>query len=145
MTAKLNPRQWKIYNYLKNHCVGKENKMQGSEICRELGIEYTITFKKDIHAIRNCETITRRIGSDPTGYWLMLENEDGLDYIKRLATTQLKTAVSQGISTSYFHQILNSMSDDEVVDKQRRIVFTPYEKEEVNKYSNDLLGGANGN
>lgn len=124
---------------MKEHCVGKENRMQGAEICNALGIENG-SIKGDIKAIRNCDTITRRIGSSPKGYWLMLENEDGLDYLKQLTTTHLKTAVKQGIPTQYFHQVLNGLSNDEVQDKQQRIAFTSHEHDEVKKFSDDLVG-----
>lgn len=141
MDKKLNSTQWKIYNFMKEKCVGKENMMKGPEICKALNIEYSSNFKKDIYAIRNSGIITRRIGSCPKGYWLMLEHEDGLDYIKQLTTTHLKTAVKQGVPTAFFHQVLNGMEDDGVGDNQQRIMFGPYEKDVVNKYSDDLAGG----
>ena len=145
---KLNSRQWAIYNHLKNNCVGVENRKQGAEIIstlQETGVlpkTYTvISLKHDIKAIRRDETITRRIGSCNKGYWLMLEDEDGLEYIRNLTTSHLKTAVSQGIPTAYFHQVLNSLTDNDVTNNQKKIQFTGHEHDEVKIYSDDLKKG----
>lgn len=145
---KLNARQWMIYEYLKQNCVGKENRKQGAEIIstlQEKGVlpeKYdTVALKRDIKLIRMNQTITRRIGSSSRGYWLMLENEDGLEYLKKLTATHLRTAVSQGIPTSYFHQILNSLTDEKRANNQKKMKFGKYERDEIKFYSDDLKKG----
>ena len=145
---KLNTRQWKIYEYLKENCVGKENQKQGAEIisalqeAKVLSDTYTpVSLKGDIKAIRRNETVTRRIGSNNKGYWLMLEDEDGLEYIRNLTTSHLKTAVSQGIPTAYFHQVLNTLADNDLTNNQKKMQFTGNEHDEVKLYSDDLKKG----
>lgn len=149
MAKELNSRQWKIYNFLKRNCVGKNNQMKAKDIISSLqksdsdlfNDKYIVeNFRKDLRTIRQSDVITRLIGSNRKGYWMMLKGEEnGLTYMKSQIATHIKTCVKSGIPVAYFHQIINNIEETIVTDNQQKITFSPYERCEIKKYSDDLV------
>ena len=81
LSYNLTPRQWKVYNYLKQYAVGVENARSAETIVYVLQYDYDIgteydkrQLRHDIRAIR--ATMPRRIGSSSKGYWLMTSDDE---------------------------------------------------------------------
>ena len=143
-----------IYQFLKNNCAGKENTMGGITICYyimddEKTAKYfpkgltKVILQARINALRKNlvpnKTITRRIGSSPKGYWLdTKEDDNGIEFLKRLAVSHIKTAVKSGVKVEFFHQVLNSLENNNYVDGQTRIPMTPNQKKIIKVFSDDI-------
>lgn len=149
----MNKRTWKVYQFLKENCVGEENKMKGKDIVENLilndkdGIfnEYRIeTFRADIVKIKNNSVIKRIISSNHYGYWLSTKEDenDGLYYQKIKIKKQIKNCILNGVSIEYFYNCLNEMKElslgNKVSNGQKRIVINK-EKDEIVKKSDDLI------
>ena len=140
-------RYMRVYDYLKENCVGYENRMSGENLCAELMVKYPHAFgddyskvclQADIRKLRfNME---RKIGSSNKGYWLLTSEENGDSFVKRLATTHLLTALRMGVPKDYFYRILNEVDENNLANKQMKIQFGKYEKDTVNTLSDDLKG-----
>ena len=143
-----------IYQYLKDNCIGKENAVGGNELCKKiiedqktskyfpLGLN-KVGLQNRVNKIRKNlipnKSITRRIGSSPKGYWLDTKKDnDGIDFLKKLAISHLQTAIKSGIKVEYFYQILNKMENENYVDGQTRIPLTKYQKDTIKIYSDDI-------
>ena len=155
MSSKLKDTQCMVvYQFLKDNCVGKDNAIGGQEICNRLmGNEKIIKYfpnglnkvilQNRVNMIRKNlvkdKTITRRIGSSPLGYWLDTKKDDnGIEFLKKLAVSHLQTAVKSGVPVEYFYQVLNQMESEHLVDGQTRIPMTPHQKDVVRIYSDDI-------
>lgn len=144
-----------IYQFLKDNCVSKANAKGGQEICDKIlsnpkttkyfpnGLN-KVMLQNRVNRIRknlvDGKTITRRIGSSPKGYWLDTKrDDDGIEFLKKLAVSHLQTAIKSGVKCEYFYQILNRLENENVVDGQTRIPVSPYQKNIVRVYSDDIL------
>ena len=120
-----------VYQYLKTHCVGKENAISGVDLCNAMYENHSNYFTESFNKVQLQEIvkhlrrndipdkyITRRIGSSPSGYWLETKN---------------------GVSISYFHQVLNELDQEKLVEGQTRIPLKPSQDKVIHVYSNDLL------
>lgn len=141
-----------VYQYLKDNCVGKENAIGGVELCNEMYEKYNKYFNESFNKVQLQEIIrhlrsndipnkyiTRRIGSSPSGYWLETKGDNGIEFLKKLAVSHIKTAIKSGVSLSYFHQILNNLEQEKLVEEQTRIPLNKSQDKVIHIYSNDLL------
>lgn len=143
-----------VYQFLKENCVGKDNAIGGQEICNQI-MSNEKTFKYFPNGLnkvvlQGCvnrirknlikgKIITRRIGSSPRGYWLDTKSDDdGIEFLKKLAVSHLQTAIKSGVKCEYFYQVLNQMENENYVDGQTRIPMTPYQKNVIRIYSDDI-------
>lgn len=141
-----------VYQYLKENCVGKDKAISGIDLCEkmcELHPKYffegcTKVMLQDIvkHLRRNDipeKYITRRIGSSPSGYWLETKEGNGIEFLKKLAVSHIQTAIKSGVSISYFHQVLNHLEQEKLVEGQTRIPLRKSQENIIHIYSDDLL------
>ena len=143
----LNTRQWRLYDYLKNNCVGYKNKKSGKEIYNELKNEYPDLFennsiKRDIHFLRNSDLINRRISSSNNGYWLAVKSEEIEEnkYLASLTLSYIKTCLNCGaLSKSVLHKYIHDLKVDRVPNLQTKIKIGKYEEDFIHIYSDDLL------
>ena len=119
MTNKKATQCMIVYQFLKDNCVGNENVMQAEKICESILSNEKLSKYFDKFTERNLRScisslrrnnvndkfITRRIGSNVHGYWLELENEDGIEYLKKLAKSTLISAINSGVPKEYFYQL----------------------------------------
>lgn len=141
-----------VYQYLKTHCVGKENAISGVDLCNAMYENHSNYFTESFNKVQLQEIvkhlrrndipdkyITRRIGSSPSGYWLETKNDNGIEFLKKLAVSHIKTAIKSGVSISYFHQVLNELDQEKLVEGQTRLQLKPSQEKVIHVYSNDLL------
>lgn len=144
-----------IYQFLKDNCVGNDNAMGGNLICQKImdnpktskyfqnGLD-KVGLQMRINAIRKDKipnkSITRRIGSSPKGYWLDTKKDNnGIDFLKKLACSHIVTAVKSGVKVEYFYQLLNQLENEMKIDGQIKIKISPYANDTCNVFSDDLL------
>lgn len=142
-----------VYQFLKDNCVGKDKAMSGNSICDAIMSDEKKSkyfdnissrkLRKIINKLRRNEienkTITRHIGSNRNGYWLELEKENGIEYLKKLAKSTLESAIKSGVPKEYFYQILNNLKVDYVSNNQMRFKLKPNQKDIVKVFSDDIL------
>ena len=56
---KHSPIVYQVYEYLKNNCVGYDNRQRSWQIQNELGIGDNKTFRNHINTIRNSDTLQK--------------------------------------------------------------------------------------
>ena len=153
MTNKKATQCMIVYQFLKDNCVGKENVMQAEKICESIMSNEKLSKYFDNFTERNLRScisslrrnnvndkfITRRIGSNVHGYWLELENENGIEYLKKLAKSTLISAINSGVPKEYFYQLLNNTKVEYIANNQYRVPWTKNQKKLVKIYSEDLL------
>ena len=144
-----------IYQFLKDNCVGNDNAMGGKLICQKImdnpktrkyfpnGLD-KVDLQMRINAIRKDKipnkSITRRIGSSPKGYWLDTKKDNnGIDFLKKLACSHIVTAVKSGVKVEYFYQLLNQLENEMKIDGQIKIKVIPYANDNCKVFSDDLL------
>lgn len=144
-----------IYQFLKDNCVGNDNAMGGKLICQKImdnpktrkyfqnGLD-KVGLQMRINAIRKDKipnkSITRRIGSGPKGYWLDTKKDNnGIDFLKKLACSHIVTAVKSGVKVEYFYQLLNQLENEMKIDGQIKIKISPYANDNCKVFSDDLL------
>ena len=150
-----------IYQFLKNNHIGKDNAISGIAICNYINNNDTdnnkvrkyfkeplnkVHLQKLINILRRNEVpgkrITRIIGSNRSGYWLETKKDKGLEFLKNLAISHIKTAVKSGIPLEYFYQVLNSMENSEFIDNQTCLkldIDCKSQKNVIKRYSDDLI------
>lgn len=147
----LNTRIYRLYDYLKEHCVGKDNITTYNDIANgfcnkylddneELATVYINShsvFKKDIQKIR--EHFDRKICSTCQGYYLPTSSEENSKYMTASALRLIKTCLAQGVGKNIFYDALNDASVNLVADNQEKLNLGKSEKEITKRYSNDLV------
>ena len=141
-----------VYQYLKENCVGKDNAISGFKLCEEMYEKHPKYFTESFNKVQLQEIvkhlrrndipekyITRRIGSSPSGYWLETKDGNGIEFLKKLAVSHIKTAIKSGVSIAYFHQVLNQLEQEKLVEGQTRITLKKSQDNIVHIYSDDLL------
>lgn len=153
MDMNISERQNTLLDYLKCNCVGRENRKAGDIILFQLKIICPTLFddkysksmlQYDFHRLRN--SVDMKIGSDNSGYWLeTLEDlnngeKPGINFLKKLATTHMLTALKQGVPAAYFHTILNNHDEDYAPHNQGKINYgnDPADSDCVVRYSDAL-------
>lgn len=149
--SDMNSRAWKVYEYLKENCVGYENRKKAREIVSELnelgGVFENYRqewFRADIVKIKRNSNINRIISSNHYGYWLSVESDeyDGLSYQKKKIKSEIENAINNGIPIEFFYNVLNEIKDvsksKKNINNQKRLVFA-HEKDEFIKKSDDLM------
>lgn len=153
MSHKLTPREWHIYEYLKDNCVGINNAKKSKEICEELMKKYpsefakVVSIKVDIHNLRNSPLITRQIGSNSqVGYWMAVSTDrtSSLGYTLSNCLTYMRTLLQSGIPKEIFYKVLNNEPINSVEDLQGTLHLTKYQQDIVHTLSDDLLKENNG-
>lgn len=147
----MNSRVWKVYEYLKENCVGYENKKKAREIVCELnelgGIFENYRqewFRADIVKIKRNPNINRIVSSNHYGYWLSVDSDeyDGLNYQKTKIKAEIENAINNGIPIEFFYNVLDGIKDvsksKKNINNQKRLVFSK-EKDEFIKKSDDLM------
>ncbi|MCM1437755.1 MAG: helix-turn-helix domain-containing protein [Roseburia sp.] len=86
---KHEPTAYRIYDYLKQNCVGKENAISGRELSEIYGIDRR-QLRRHIHTLRNSAEMEKVIGSCNRGYYICRE-EDFDEADKRLERQALST------------------------------------------------------
>ena len=72
---------YKIYGYLKNNCVGYENRIKSDVLIKEFNITDNKTLRDYIQEIRESETLQKIVCSEAGkngGYWIA-ENEEEVE------------------------------------------------------------------
>lgn len=147
-----------VYQLLKSKYIGKDNAISGIDICECINSNSKLNkyFDKPlnkvalqhlINRLRRNEVpgkrITRRIGSSVNGYWLETKKDNGLDFLKNLTTSHIKTAVRSGVPIEYFYQVLNSMENSEFIDNQTCLQLDDKKQKRdvivIKCFSDDLL------
>ena len=114
----MNSRVWKVYEYLKENCVGYENKKKAREIVCELnelgGIFENYRqewFRADIVKIKRSHNINSIVSSNYYGYWLSVDSDeyDGLNYQKTKIKAEIENAINNGIPIEFFYNVLDGI------------------------------------
>lgn len=133
---------YRLYDYLKENAVGEVNKKSACQIILALNEHFKSrqSVEKAIQILR--VSMDRKIGSATSGYWLMCSDDktDGFAYIRNQAVSKMEVAIRCGVNPRFFYNALNGIKDkqNDIADGQKRITFSPYEKDEVRRYSDDL-------
>ncbi len=87
------PIIYALHDYLKNNCVGFENRKKGSEIMKIFGIKDNGTFRRYIRIIRNSDVfqkiICSKAGNDG-GYWLAVSFKEAITSSEELYSRGIK-------------------------------------------------------
>lgn len=131
-------RIYVLVNYLRKHCVGKENIKSYSEIAMGISDKSKFAsnhgqFKKDIKEIR--KHFNLKVCSTCKGYYIPRNAEEESSYLIRQAVTHIKTCLSQGVSKNVFYEVLNNTPTNNVVDGQQCLKITPHAREETKRYA----------
>lgn len=146
-----------VYQLLKSNHVGRHNAISGIDICKcinennklnkyfdeplnKVALQHIVTMLRR-NEVPN-KKITRRIGSSRNGYWLETKKDNGLNFLKNLAISHVKTAVKSGVPLEYFYQVLNSMENSEFIDNQTYLEFDEKKQKDlkvIKCFSDDLL------
>ena len=118
---KERPLAYKIYDYLKNNCVGYENRVKSDIIMNEFGITDNKTLRSYIQEIRESDILTKIICSEAGkdgGYWLASSQKEvnqTLEHLYKRAMEMLKN-----------YSVIKRKAR---LNKQMRIKLSKYEKE----------------
>lgn len=141
---KLDPTQWRLYNYLKRFCVGVENAENAAKIAFGIGIaDYEKRqLRKDIRTIRT--TLPRRIGSSSKGYWLMTSDDEikGTSMMVKQFVSLVETLTQQGINPKLLHAIVGAYAKKQgrEIDNQLTLKISDYLRDTIHTLSDDLKG-----
>jgi hypothetical protein len=139
MEITLTPRQWHLYDYLKTYCIGKKNVQKDEETIKHLPEYSSIKeVQNDRKVLRR--VLKRRITTTPEGTYLPISYEDDDFFLARKTLSHVYTALANGdLTKDQIHRFVTSVSLDESLDGQMKLVFGEYEKNIVHFYSSDLL------
>ena len=129
---KFNSFEYRLLNYLKEHCVGLENAKNGYELAQEFGVEAT-KIRYHIAKLRKEQSVI--IGSNiKKGYFIPLQREknESLQYAQSKVLSELETRIRQNpefILNVYkkLHEI--SKNIDIVVQNQISMQLNGWEKD----------------
>jgi len=149
LSYNLTPRQWKVYNYLKQYAIGVENARSAETIVWVLQYDFDISadydkrqLRQDIRAIRT--TMPRRVGSSSKGYWLMTSDDEikGTSMMMKQFISIAETLILQGINPSLLHSIIGAYAKNrgKEVDNQLTLKITDYLRDVIHTLSDDLKG-----
>lgn len=130
-------QQWHLYDYLKEHCVGRTNAQSMKQIGLALGYQNTRDLRADIAALRQAPL--RKISSGVAGYYLPISADDEDHSLKARLYGAMVTALSNGdISKNEIYAFLNEFDIDHPQDWQMKLQLGPNEEDVKHIYSGDL-------
>ena len=147
-----NTRQFLLYEYLKEHCVGRENKhprlMLAEQInhiikAKNLNAEYYSLkgdgVQQDIREIRKkISPYGKFISSDNGGYYIPRNESERTNFLKNRTIGHIYTALSDGsLTKKELFKIINVLDVNIPLDKQMKLMFGEYEKNIVTHYGAD--------
>lgn len=145
----LESRIFRLYDCLKEWCVGKENiktydqlamlyvlKCNQDSEAKGIYLNNHALFKKDIQVIR--ERFDRIVCSTCKGYYLPISAEEESGYMLSSALRLIRTCLAQGVSKKLFYSELANDCCNSTNDNQGKIQLGDYEKDVIKRYSDDL-------
>ncbi len=145
-------RQYILYEYLKEHCVGKENKQPRlkiaetiNQIIREKNLNadyYSLKgdgVQQDIREIRKTiSPLGKFVSSDVGGYFIPRNETERTNFLKNRTIGHIYTALSDGsLTKKELYKIINEIDVNIPLDKQMKFQFGKYEKDIVTHYGSD--------